>query len=337
MTYTVAQLAEELGAELIGDGTAQVRGLGTLKSAAPDQLAFLANPRYRPQLAATRAAAVLCTAEAQADCPVPALVVKDPYLAFARLSGHFDPTPVAAPGVHPRAVIAPDAVLSDNVSIGPNVVIEAGVRIGAGAVIMANCVVGAGCELAEQVTLFPNVTIYHGVSIGPRTIIHAGSVIGADGFGYAFGEGRWNRVAQVGAVRIGADVEIGANVTVDRGAIDDTVIGNGVILDDQVHLGHNVTVGDHTALAGKVGVSGSTRIGSYCMIGGAAGLAGHLEIGDKVMILGMTLVSKSISEPGTYGSSLTVDRQARWQRNAARFRHLDDLFRRVRKLEQNRD
>lgn len=331
---TLAQLADELGATLHGDGATQVRGLGTLKGAAPDQLTFLANPRYRTQLAATGAAAVLCREEDRAACPVASLVVQDPYLAFARVSHHFDPRPALHPEVHPRAVIAPDAVLEDNVTIGPNVVVEAGAVIRAGAILMANVVVGAGSEIGEQARLYPNVTIYHGVTVGPRTIIHAGSVIGADGFGYAFGEGRWHSVAQVGGVRIGADVEIGANVTIDRGAIDDTVVGNGVILDDQVHLGHNVVIGEHTALAGKVGVSGSTRIGRYCMIGGAVGLAGHLEVCDKVVVLGMTLVSRSITEPGTYGSSLAVDRQDRWRRNAARFRQLDDLFRRVKRLER---
>lgn len=331
---TLAQLAEELGATLYGDGATPVRGLGTLKSAGPDQLAFLANPRYRAQLGATRAAAVLCTEAVREDCPVAALVVKDPYFAFARVSHHFDPTPVMAPGVHPSAVISPDARLEDNIAVGPNVVVEADAVVRAGATLMANVVVGAGSDIGEQARLYPNVTIYHGVTVGPRTIIHAGSVIGADGFGYAFAEGRWHSVAQVGGVRIGADVEIGANVTIDRGAIEHTTIGDGVILDDQVHLGHNVVVGEHTALAGKVGVSGSTRIGRYCMIGGAAGLAGHLDICDQVVILGMTLVSRSITEPGTYGSSLAVDRQDRWRKNAARFRQLDDLFRRVKRLEK---
>ena len=335
MALTLAQLAAELGAELRGNGEAEISGLGTLRSATPEQLAFLANPRYRAYLEQTRAGAVLCTAEQAEACPVAALVVADPYLAFAKVSRHFDTTPEAPREIHPRAVIAPDAVIEDNVSIGPNAVIGAGARLRAGVVVMANAVVGEGVELGEQVRLYPNVTIYHGVVIGPRTIIHAGSVIGADGFGYAFSSGRWSKVAQVGAVKIGADVEIGANVTIDRGAIEDTVIGNGVILDDQVHLGHNVVVGDHTAMAGKVGVSGSSRIGSYCMIGGAVGIAGHLEICDKVVVLGMTLVSKSITEPGTYGSALPADRDDRWRRNTARFRHLDELYRRVRKLEQD--
>jgi UDP-3-O-[3-hydroxymyristoyl] glucosamine N-acyltransferase len=335
VVLTLAQLAEELGAELRGDGATEISGLGTLRGATAQQLTFLANPRYRAYLEQTAAAAVLCTADQAEDCPVATLVVADPYQAFARISHHFDTTPVPLREVHPRAVIAADAVIEDNVSIGPNAVIGAGVRLKAGAVVMANAVIGDGSEVGEQARIYPNVTIYHGVIIGPRTIIHAGSVIGSDGFGFAFNEGRWNKVAQVGGVRIGADVDIGANVTIDRGAIEDTVIGNGVILDDQVHLAHNVVVGDHTAMAGKVGVSGSTRIGSYCMIGGAVGIAGHLEIGDRVVVLGMTLVSRSLTEPGTYGSALPADRQDRWRRNTARFRHLDELYRRVRKLEQD--
>ncbi|MEY1661482.1 UDP-3-O-(3-hydroxymyristoyl)glucosamine N-acyltransferase [Isoalcanivorax beigongshangi] len=335
-TLTLAALAEALGATLRGPGDTVITGLGTLKAATGEQLAFLANPRYRSQLAETTAGAVLCTAADAEHAPGAVLVVDDPYQAFARASHWFDRAPRPAAGIHPRAVVSELAQVHPSASIGANAVIEDGVTIGADVVIMPGCFIGAGSSLAEGVRLWPNVTIYHGVKIGPGTIIHAGSVVGADGFGFAFSAGQWHKVAQVGGVSIGAGVEIGANVTIDRGAIDDTLIGDGVILDDQVHLGHNVVVGDHTAMAGKVGVSGSTRIGRHCLLGGAVGVAGHLDIADGVTVLGMTLVSRSLTERGVYGSALPADRQDRWQRNAARFRHLDELYRRVRTLEKGR-
>jgi len=335
MSVTLAFLAEELGAELHGPGDLTVTGLGTLASARGDQLSFLANPRYRSQLETTGAAAVLLRADQLEHCPVAALVVADPYMAYARISRHFDTAPAPTPGVHPSAVVDPSARVPASASVGPNVVIDAQVVIGEGVVIGANTVIGARSEIGDGCHLWPNVTIYHGVTIGPRSIIHAHCVLGADGFGFAPGADGWTKIAQVGGVRIGADVEIGAGTTVDRGAIDDTVIGNGVILDNQIQVAHNVVIGDHTAIAGKVGIAGSTRIGAQCLIGGAAGLSGHLEICDRVQILGMSLVSRSITEPGTYGSALPVDKQDRYRRNVARFRHLDELHRRVRKLERD--
>lgn len=335
MTVTLEILARELGAELHGPGDREVRGIGTIGGAGADQLTFLANPRYRSYLENTRAAAVLLAEDQREHCPVAALVVKDPYLAFARASHYFDTAPLPAAGVHPSACVDPSARVAASAAIGPNVVIEAGVEIGAGVIVGANSVIGANSQVGDGGRIWPNVTIYHGVIIGPRSMIHAHCVLGADGFGFAFSGAGWTKVAQVGGVRIGADVEIGAGTTIDRGAIEDTVIGNGVILDNQIQVAHNVVIGDHTAVAGKVGIAGSSRIGSYCMIGGAAGISGHLEICDKVQILGMSLVSRSITEPGTYGSGLPVDKQDRYRRNVARFRHLDELYRRVRRLERD--
>lgn len=335
MSVTLETLARELGAELHGAGDRVVTGLGTIGTAGAHQVTFLANPRYRSYLEQTRAAAVLLRVDQVEHCPVAALVVSDPYLAFARASHFFDQTPRPPAGVHPAATIDPSAHIGEGVSVGPNAVIEADVVVGAGAVIGANSVIGAGSELGPDCRIWPNVTIYHGVTIGARTTIHASSVVGSDGFGYAPGPEGWTRIAQVGGVRIGCDVEIGAGTTIDRGAIDDTVIGNGAILDNQIQVAHNVVIGEHTALAGKVGISGSTRVGAHCMIGGAAGIAGHLEICDRVQILGMSLVSRSITEPGTYGSALPIDRQGRYRRNVARFRHLDELHRRVRRLERD--
>lgn len=336
-TVSLDVLARELGAELHGPGDLEVTGLGTLGAAGPRQLTFLANPRYRAHLETSQAGAVLLRADQLALCPVAALVVQDPYLAYAKASHFFDTAAVPAAGIHAAASVAEDATVPSSASVGPNAVIEAGVVLGEGVVIGANSVVGAGSSLGDGCRVWPNVTIYHGVHIGPRSIIHANCVLGADGFGFAPTASGWRKIAQVGGVRIGADVEIGAGTTVDRGAIEDTVIGNGVILDNQIQVAHNVVIGDHTAVAGKAGIAGSSRIGAYCMIGGAAGISGHLEICDKVQILGMSLVSRSITEPGTYGSALPVDKQDRYRRNVARFRHLDELYRRVLKLERDAD
>lgn len=336
MVLTLAALAEELGAELHGDGAVMLSGLGTLKSAGPGDLTFLANPRYRNYLEQTRASAVLCTPDQVAACPGAALAVADPYLAFARASQHFDRTPRAQPGIHPSAVVAPDAQVDASASVGPHAVIEEGAEVGPGAVVMANAYVGAGSVLGTQVRIWPNVTIYHGVRLGARCVVHAGTVIGADGFGFAPSREGWTKVAQVGGVLIGDDVDIGACTTIDRGAIEDTVIGNGVIIDNQVQIAHNVVIGDHTALAGKVGIAGSSRIGSRCLLAGAVGVSGHLEITDGVQVLGMSLVSRSLNQPGVYASGQPVDEHGSWRRNTVRLRQLDALFRRVKALEKGR-
>lgn len=334
MALTLAQLAEELGAELHGPGDLPLTGLGTLKSAGPGELSFLANPRYRSYLEQTRAGAVLCTPDQVEHCPVPALAVANPYLAFARSSRHFDRTPTAQPGVHPTAQVAKSARVHDSASIGPNVIVEDNVEIGANAVLMANVFVGRDAILGERVRLWPGVVIYHDVTIGHRSVVHANSVIGSDGFGFAPSPEGWVKMAQVGSVRVGDDVDIGACTTIDRGAIEDTVIGNGVIIDNQVMIAHNVQIGDHSALAGKAAIAGSARIGRNCILAGAVGVAGHLEICDNVQVLGMSLVSRSLTEPGTYGSGQPVEAEHKWRRNTVRIRQLDDLFRRVKALEK---
>lgn len=334
MALTLAQLAEELGAQLHGPGDIELTGVGTLRSAGPGELSFLANPRYRAYLEATRAGAVLCTPDEVENCPVPALAVANPYLAYARASRHFDRTPAAEPGIHPSAVVHETARVHETASIGPNVVIEAGARIGAHAVLMANVYVGRDAVLGEHVRLWPGVVIYHEVSIGNRSVVHANTVIGSDGFGFAPSREGWVKVAQTGSVRIGDDVDIGASTTIDRGAIEDTVIGNGAIIDNQVMIAHNVVIGEHTAIAGTTGIAGSTRIGRNCVFAGAVGVAGHLEICDNVQVLGMSLVSRSLTKPGVYGSGLPVEDERNWRRNAVRLRQLDDLFRRVKALEK---
>lgn len=331
---TLGEIAELLDGELHGDSDVKIDALGTLQSARAGQLSFLANPRYRSWLEQTAASAVLCRSEQQPHCPCAALVVDDPYLAFAKISHQFETRPSREPGIHPSACIDDGASLGKGVSIGPNVVIEDGAVLGDGCVVMANSVIGHGSRLGAQVTIWPNVTISHGVVIGDRTNIHPGAVIGSDGFGFAPSPQGWQKVAQVGSVRIGNDVDIGAGTTVDRGAIDDTVIGDGVIIDNQVQVAHNVRIGDHTAIAGKAGIAGSVVIGKRCLIAGAVGISGHLEITDDVQVMAMTLVSRSITEPGTYASGQPADRQDRWRRNTVRQRQLDDLFGRVKKLEK---
>lgn len=333
-SMTLAQVAECTGGRVEGDDSLEVSALGTLQSAQPGQLSFLANPRYRQSLESTRATAVLCRPDMVAHNPVASIVVDDPYGAFADISHRFDTAPSPEPGIHPRALVADTAMLADNVSIGANAIIEAGAVLEDGVVVMANSVVGAGSRLGQGVRLWPNVTIYHGVVIGPRTTIHSGAVIGADGFGFAPAGAGWKKIAQVGGVRIGADVDIGAGTTIDRGAIEDTVIGDGVIIDNQVQIAHNVVIGDHTAIAGKAGIAGSARVGRNCVIAGAVGIAGHLDICDGVQIMAMSLVSRSINEPGVYASGQPVDQHANWRKNTVRIRQLDDLFRRVKRLEK---
>lgn len=337
MALTLAQLATELDAQLHGDGDIQVSGLGTLKSAGANDLTFLANPKYRPYLEQTRAAAVLCTPDQVAFSPVAALAVKDPYLAFARVTRHFDRTPVPPAGIHPTAVVAASARVDASASVGAHAVIEDDAVIGAGAVVMANVFVGARSSIGAAARLWPGVVVYHDVTLGARVNVHANTVIGSDGFGFAPSKQGWIKISQVGGVRIGDDSDIGACTTIDRGAIEDTVIGKGVIIDNQVQVAHNVVIGDHTALAGKVGISGSSRIGSRCMLGGAVGVAGHLEIVDDVQVLGMSLVSGSITKPGIYASGTLLDEHTRWRKNTVRTRQLDELFRRVRQLEKARD
>ena len=334
---TLGEIASLLDARLNGDPAVVISGLGTLAGAEPGQISFLTNSKYRAMLKETRAAAVICREADTDSCPVPALIVKDPHLAFAVLSQQFDIAPPVSAGIHPTAVVDPSAHIDACASVGANVVVEAGAHLAAGVVVMAGCVIGAGARLAERVRLWPNVTIYHGVEIGPRTTIHAGTVIGCDGFGFAFNGTGWTKICQIGTVRIGSDCEIGAGTTIDRGAIEDTVIGDHVIIDNQVHIAHNVTVGSGTAIAAQVGVAGSTRIGRFCAFGGQVGVAGHIEIADQVQVLGKTMVTGSLREAGIYASGVPETDHATWRRNAVRFRHLDQMAKRLTAVERRLD
>ncbi|MBT2295430.1 UDP-3-O-(3-hydroxymyristoyl)glucosamine N-acyltransferase [Pseudomonas fluorescens] len=333
-TIKLGQLAEFLGATLRGDPEKVITGLATLQEAGPAQLSFLANPQYRKYLAESRAAALLLKPADADGFAGDALIVPDPYLAYARISHLFDPKPKSASGIHPSAVIAADAVVDPTASVGPFVVVESAARIGPGVTLGAHCFIGARCEIGEGGWLAPRVTLYHDVRIGKRVVIQSGAVLGGEGFGFAKEKGIWQKIAQIGGVTIGDDVEIGVNTAVDRGALADTVIGNGVKLDNQIQIAHNVQVGDHTAMAACVGISGSTRIGKHCMLAGGVGLVGHIDICDNVFLTGMTMVTHSITEPGAYSSGTAMQPAAEWRKSAARIRQLDDIARRLRQLEK---
>lgn len=318
----------------MGDGSRPVHGVATLATAGPEELSFLGNRRYRAQLRDTRAAAVLLTEDDVAECPVDAIVVPDPYLAYARVADRFDPRDGGETGISPAAAVDETAGIAPSASVGPGSVIGPGVRIGADARIGPGCVLEPGVAVGEGSRLVANVCLYRGTSLGRRCLVHAGAVVGSDGFGFANEGGRWVKVPQLGGVRVGDDVEIGANTTIDRGAIEDTVIEDGVKLDNQIQIAHNVRVGAHTAMAGCVGVAGSTVIGSGCAIGGGVGILGHLNITDGVTVTAMSLVTRSITEPGVYSSGTPLERNDRWHRNFVRFKQLDDMARRLKALER---
>jgi UDP-3-O-[3-hydroxymyristoyl] glucosamine N-acyltransferase len=333
-TWTLGDLAARFGLALHGNPATTIRGVATLRDATPDDLTFLANPRYRQEAAATRAGAIVAGATDATSMPCASLVAGDPYAAFARIAALFDPAPVTTPGIHPGAVVASDATVDPSASIGPFCVIETGARIGAGAVLGPHCIVGHDCTVGAGSRLVARVTLVTRVSIGQRVLIHPGVVIGADGFGMAFSDGAWLKVPQLGGVRIGDDCEIGANTTIDRGTLGDTVLGEDVRLDNQIQIAHNVVIGAHTAMAGCAAVAGSATIGSHCLIGGGAGILGHLTIADRVTVTARTLVTHSLREAGEYSSGTPVQDTRRWRRNAARFAHLDELAHRIGNLEK---
>jgi len=332
--YTLGELAELLEVELRGDPSLSVDGLATLKSAVPGKVSFLSNPRYVSQLAVCKASAVIIDPELASACHTAQLVSSSPYLTYARASQLFLMDESADAGIHPSAIVHPSVVLGRNVTIGHHVVVEAHAEIGEGSMIGAGSYIGARSTIGKHSRLFPNVTVYHDVRIGDRAIVHSSVVVGADGFGFAFDGRQSIKIAQLGGVQIGDDVEIGAGSTIDRGALDDTVIGNGVKIDNQVQIAHNCVVGDHTIICGCSAIAGSTTIGRYCTIGGAVGIIGHLQIADKVMISAMSLVSQSIPESGIYSSGTGLLESKEWKRNIVRFRQLDDMAKRLRELEK---
>ena len=337
MSYRLGELAERFQLALHGDGSGRITGVNTLAGATPDQLAFFANGKYRAQLEGTSAGAVVLDAGHLPACPSPALVADDPHVAFARIAALFERAPRAVPGVHPGATVAASAHVDPSASIGPGCVVGERARIDEGAVIGPHCIVGEDCTVGPHSRLVARVTLVTRVHLGSRVLIHPGAVIGADGFGLAFDRDRWIKVPQLGGVRIGDDCEIGANTTIDRGAMEDTVLEEDVRLDNQIQVAHNVHIGAHTAMAGCSAVAGSARIGRYCMIGGNAGVLGHLELADRVTITAKSLVTHSIREPGEYSSGVPLQGNRQWRRNAARFKNLDEFARRLSALEKDRD
>jgi UDP-3-O-[3-hydroxymyristoyl] glucosamine N-acyltransferase len=321
--YSLGDLAVRFGLGLRGEPSLRVSRVATLSHAGAGSLSFLANPRYRKQMQSTRATVILVAQEDAADCPVAALIDPNPYLAYARIADLLHPRAPSAAGIHSSAVVAVSARISLSATVGPLTVIEDDAEIGERVFVGPGCIVQHGARVGADSRLMARVTVCAGVRIGQRCIAHAGAVVGADGFGFAADAGTWVKVPQVGSVQIGDDVEIGANTTIDRGAIDDTVVEHGVKLDNQIQVGHNVTIGAHTAIAGCVGISGSTTIGRRCMIGGGVGIAGHLTIADDVMVTGCSLVSASIKHAGSYSSGMPTVETRMWRRMVAHLRRLD--------------
>lgn len=324
MSIALGELAVRFGCELRGDPEVRIQAVASLSSAGPGTLSFLSNPKLASQLLHTRAAAVVVDARSAANCPAAALISPNPHALFARIASLLYPEPAPTPGIHPSAVVDPEARIDASSEIGAHAVIGAGAVIGARCLIGPACLIGPQASIGADCRLVARVTVAQRSQLGERVLIHAGAVIGADGFGYAREGERWLKVPQIGAVRIGDDVEIGANTTIDRGAIDDTVLAEGVKLDNQIQVGHNVQIGAHTAIAACTGISGSTRIGARCMIGGGCGFAGHIVIADDVVITGMAMVSHSISEPGVYSNGIPIEPARRWRRVVARLKLLAD-------------
>ncbi|MDO6682813.1 UDP-3-O-(3-hydroxymyristoyl)glucosamine N-acyltransferase [Oceanobacter sp. 5_MG-2023] len=337
MDLSLSELATYLGAEIRGDGSARVDGVAPLSSAGSSDVTFIADPAYRKQLDSTAAAAVIVGTNLADDVASAALVVEDAYLAFAKTTQLFDRRPRQPEGVHPRAIVEDGVVLGAGVRIGPGAVIGRNTHIGDGTEVGAGCVIGSDCRIGRDCLLFANVTLYYRVSIGDRVRVQSGAVIGSDGFGFAPNKGKWERIAQLGNVRIGNNVEIGANTCIDRGALEDTVIEDDVILDNLIQIAHNVHVGQGAAMAGCVGIAGSTHIGKGCTLAGGVGIAGHLTLADGVHALGMTLITNSIDEPGVYASGTSHMPAKQWRRSAARFKQLDSIAKRLQKLEKSQE
>lgn len=340
LSFTAGELQQRVGGRLIRTTPdLSLAGLASLESAQPGQLSFLASARHRRHAANTLAALVIVSPALVDALPAqtPHLVVDDPYAAYAAVSrwlaARLEPANPGV-GVHPSAVVDPAAAVDPQAWIGPGCVVEANARIGAGARLLAGVSIGRGANIGQDTVLHPGVVVYHACSIGERCILHAGTVIGADGFGFAREPHGWSKIAQLGRVVIGDDVEIGANCTIDRGAIEDTEIGRGCKLDNQIQVGHNVRIGEHTAIAGCVGIAGSATIGRGCMIGGGAGILGHLQVCDGAVISAMSLVTRSITQPGLHTGVFPLMPNAQWERAAATLKQLPELRDRLRRLEQ---
>ncbi|WP_348666588.1 UDP-3-O-(3-hydroxymyristoyl)glucosamine N-acyltransferase [Arsenophonus symbiont of Ornithomya chloropus] len=330
----LADLAQQLDAQLYGDGDIIITGLASIHFAKKGQITFLSNSRYLKQLKKCQASAVVLKKDYLSNAKIAALVVNDPYLAYARLAQFLDNTPKPAHNIHPSSVFSQNVIFGKNVAIGANTVIESGVILGDQVIIGANCFIGKNVKIGNFTSLWANVSVYHNVKIGEKCLIQSSVVIGSDGFGYAHEDLKWIKIPQLGAVIIGNNVEIGAGTTIDRGALDDTIIGNGVIIDNQCQIAHNVIIGDHTAIAGGVIMAGSLKIGKYCMIGGGSVINGHIEICDKVTITGMGMVIRSINKPGIYSSGIPLQPNKIWRKTAVLIMNIHSIVKRFKMLER---
>ncbi len=333
-TYSLQQLADYIGAELEGDADLIINGLATLQMADEQELAFYTNSRYKNYLSTTAAAGVLLNKSDRDKYQGNKLIIDDPYLAYAQLTELFIPKCINSGSIHKTAVIDNTALLGEGVTVGPYVVIESGCNIGKGSCIHSGCYIGANTHIGSNTTVYPKVTIYHNVIMGDNCIIHSSSVIGSDGFGFAPSKEGWQKIHQLGGVRIGNHVEIGASTTIDRGALEDTIIGDGVKIDNQVQIAHNVQIGEHTAIAASVAIAGSTAIGKRCTIAGAVGIVGHLSIVDDVHITAMTMITKSITAAGSYSSGVPMNTTREWRKNAVRFNQLDTIARQLKSIKK---
>lgn len=332
--YTLAELTEGLDIVIQGDPKCVIKGIATIQDAQPGQIAFLVNPLYKKYLSTTQASAVILSAEDAEGCPVNALITRNPYYIYAKIAAFFDPRSIPQPGIHPTVIVGKNCEIDPSASIAANCVIGDGVKIGARVNIGPGCTIGECSKIEQDARIDANVSIYDRVKIGQRVHLSSGAVVGSDGFGLAKDKGAWLKVPQIGAVVLEDDVEVGANTTIDRGAIDNTVIAKGAKLDNLIQVGHNVRVGENTAIAGCVAIAGSATIGKNCIIGGCTGIAGHITIADNVVITGGTEVSKSIREPGIYSSGVGgVVTNIERRKNTARLHRLDHLMQRVKELE----
>ena len=335
MPISLGELATRFDCELVGDPDVMIDDVAALANADSSSLSFLSGSKFKKRLSSTKAAAVILRPEDVDDCPTASLVSDNPYASYARMAAAIRPATAIKSGVHPSAVVAESATVAESACIGANAVIEEGVTIGENSSVGAGSVVGPDCIIGSDCRLHANVTFVRKVSVGDRCIFHSGSVIGADGFGNAMTPDGWVKVPQLGGVRIGDDVEIGSCTSVDCGAIDDTVIANGVRLDNQIQIGHNVHIGEHTAMAAGVAVAGSAHVGERCLLAGMVGVAGHITICDDVVVNGKGMVSKDISKPGAYASNFPIEPVGDWNRQVARVRRLAKLNERVNELEKD--
>ncbi|MGF1818409.1 UDP-3-O-(3-hydroxymyristoyl)glucosamine N-acyltransferase [Vibrio alginolyticus] len=333
-TLTLAELATITGGELFGDESLVVSHVAPMDKAQEGDVTFLSNPKYAKHLSECQATVVMVKAEHKDQCVGNALVVSDPYVAFARVVQAMDTTPKPANDIAPSAVIAADVKMGENVTIGANAVIETGVELGDNVSVGAGCFIGKNAKLGNNTKLWANVTIYHEVSLGDDCLVQSGTVIGSDGFGYANDKGEWIKIPQLGSVRIGNRVEIGACTTIDRGALEDTIIEDNVILDNQLQIAHNVQIGYGTVMPGGTIVAGSTKIGKYCQIGGASVLNGHITIADGVAITGMGMVMRSIEEKGLYSSGIPLQTNREWRKTATRVHRIDEMNKRLKAVEK---